>query len=81
MEVLRTAILDKLQRNKGKIFSTSEVVKQMYPEDWELFLDDVNSTAIELFHEGLVGIVDLDHISKLHELDTKPLFISQPRKT
>ncbi|RAI93798.1 hypothetical protein [Algoriphagus yeomjeoni] len=81
MEVLRTAILDKLQRNKGEIFSTAEVVMQMYPEDWELFLEEVNTTAIALQQEGLVAITSVEEATDFNFLKSKSLELSSPSKT
>ena len=80
MEVLRTAILDKLRRKKGKSFSTSEVVQQMYPEDWELFLEDVNTTALELYREGLVSIIDANHPIDSNSIKSNSLQLSSPDK-
>ncbi|WP_425638878.1 DUF3253 domain-containing protein [Algoriphagus yeomjeoni] len=81
MEVLRTAILDKLQRNKGETFSTAEVVMQMYPEDWELFLEEVNTTAIALQQEGLVAITSFDEAINLNFLKSNSLELTSPSKT
>ncbi len=74
MEVLRTAILEMLRQKKGKSFNSSEVVKQMYPEDWEQFLGDVNEVVIQLSEEGLLSVdnSDLNHM--------KSLTISSPSK-
>lgn len=60
MEVLRTAILEMLRQKKGKSFNSAEVVKQMYPEDWEQFLGDVNKVVIELSEEGLLRVDNSD---------------------
>lgn len=73
MEVLRTAILDKLRRTKGRSISTSEIVKQMYPEDWELFLDDVNSVALEMCKEGVLNIISADQSMTLDSSNSKDL--------
>jgi hypothetical protein len=80
MEVLRTAILDMLRRKKDKIFTSSEIVKQMYPEDWEHFLEDVNTEAIALDREGLIKICG-DHNDVNSDLKTMvSLKISSPNK-
>ncbi|WP_339864548.1 DUF3253 domain-containing protein [uncultured Algoriphagus sp.] len=60
MEVLRTAILDMLRRKKESIFSSSEVVKQMYPEDWDQFLPEINKEAMALHREGLLIVCDAE---------------------
>lgn len=80
MEVLRSAILDMLRRKKGETFNSSEVVRQMFPEDWEQFLEDVNDEAKSLSREGLITIstdksdVDSDPANAL------TLEISSPNK-
>lgn len=56
MDVLRTAILDFCRRRKGKPFSPSEVVRQMFPEDWELFLDEIQAEMIRMYREGLIHV-------------------------
>ncbi|WP_339880698.1 DUF3253 domain-containing protein [uncultured Algoriphagus sp.] len=80
MEVLRSAILDMLRRKKGKTFNSSEVVRQMFPEDWEQFLEDVNDEAKSLSREGLITIS-----TDKSEVDSDPanaltLEISSPNK-
>lgn len=56
MEVLRTAILDFCRRKKGKDFSPSEVVRQLFPQDWELFLPDILQVAAQMAKEGLIQL-------------------------
>lgn len=64
MEVLRTAILDMLRRKNNSIFNSSEVVKQMYPEDWEQFLPEINSEAMAMHREGLLNVWDAEHYTE-----------------
>jgi hypothetical protein len=54
MEVLRTAILDFCRRKKGMGFSPSEVVQQLYPEDWEQFLPELNEVIEQMITERLI---------------------------
>ncbi len=56
MEVLRTAILDLCNRRKGKSFCPSEVVRQMFPEDWELFMSNIRAVMMEMYQEGLIQV-------------------------
>lgn len=56
MEVLRTAILDFCRRRKGKSFCPSEVVRQMYPEDWRLFMPDIQETMMDMYREGFIQV-------------------------
>jgi len=76
MEVLRTAILDMLRRKKGESFNSSEVVRQMYPQDWEQFLEEVNTEIFELYREGLLSIDE----AELDSSRTTSLRISSPNK-
>jgi hypothetical protein len=45
-----------LQQKKGVDFSPLEVIRQMYPENWEVFQEDVLRAAQELFKDGLIEI-------------------------
>ena len=81
MEVLRTAILDKLQRKNGDTFSTSEIVRQMYPEDWELFLEEINKVAIEMDKECLLTIVPTIEFSHQDSSQKRALQIAAVTKT
>lgn len=56
MEVLRTAILDFCNRRKGKSFCPSEVVRQMFPEDWELFMSDIQEAMMIMYRDGLIQV-------------------------
>jgi len=57
MEVLRTAILEMCRQKKNDPFCPSDVVKRMFPEDWEEFLEEVKSVAMELNREGSILIL------------------------
>ena len=56
MEVLRMAILDYCKRRKDKSFYPSEVVRQMFPQDWELFMPDILEEMMEMYREGLIRV-------------------------
>lgn len=60
MDVLRIAILDMLRRKKSAPFSPVEVIRQMYPEDWKYFMDDVLLKMMEIYREGLLEVVEND---------------------
>ncbi|TXE11378.1 DUF3253 domain-containing protein [Algoriphagus aquimarinus] len=80
MEVLRTAILDMLRRKKAEPFSLSEVVQQMYPEDWEQFLEELNKVALELQDEGLLSIAYDKQQNSSDASTSSTLIISPPIK-
>jgi hypothetical protein len=56
MAVLRVAILDFCNRRKEKSFCPSEVVRRIFPEDWELFMPDVQVEMMEMYREGLIQV-------------------------
>jgi len=56
VDILRVAILAMIKQKNGVDFSPLEVIQQMYPEDWELFQEDVFQTARQLYQEGLIEI-------------------------
>ena len=56
MEVLRTAILDFCRKEREKPFCPSEVVRQMFPEDWELFMPEVFEEMMNMYREGLIQV-------------------------
>jgi len=57
MEVLRTAIFQLMHRRKKEGFTPAEVVQQLYPEDWEVFLPDLYDTLITMHQAGLVDLI------------------------
>jgi hypothetical protein len=57
MEVLRTAIFQLMHRKKKEGFMPAEVVQQLYPEDWELFLPDLYDTLIAMHQADLVDLI------------------------
>lgn len=54
MEVLRTAILQMIKQKKGLSFYSQEVIQQLFPEDWEIFLPELKETLFQLESEGLL---------------------------
>lgn len=56
MEVLRMAILDYCSRRKEKTFCPSEVIRQMFPEDWELFMPEIQEVIMTMCREGLIQV-------------------------
>lgn len=57
MEVLRKAILDLMRRRTKEGFFPEEVVQQIYPEDWEMFLPELYDTIIEMYQSGLMELM------------------------
>jgi hypothetical protein len=56
VEVLRTAILDFCRRRKNRTFCPSEVVRQLFPQDWELFMPDIHKEMMQMYREGLIKV-------------------------
>lgn len=76
MDVLKTAILEMCRQKKNQDFCPSEVVKLMFPEDWEQFVEEVNSSAIELNREGLILLTQHGFVLKDDSFPTGPIRIS-----
>lgn len=56
MDVFRVAILNFCNRKKGKSFCPSEVVGQMFPQDWQLFLPDIREEMMAMYREDLIQV-------------------------
>lgn len=56
MEVLRVAILDFCLRRKAKSFCPSDVVRRIFPEDWELFMPEIREEMMKMYREGLIQV-------------------------
>lgn len=69
-----------LRRKKAEPFSLSEVVQQMYPEDWEQFLEELNKVALELQDEGLLSIAYDKQQNSSDASTSSTLIISPPIK-
>lgn len=76
MEVLRTAILDFCHRRKNKSFCPSEVVRKMYPEDWVLFMPDIQLEMMKMYREGLVKVTQKGVLINPDQNPTGPVRIS-----
>ncbi len=81
MEILRTAILDMLRQRKGEGFTSAEVIKQMYPEDWEHFMPEINKEAELLSTEGLIRIEEPSGNNSNKEGISHALRIFPPKQT
>ena len=80
IEVLKIAILELMRRKNNLSFSPDEVLKQLYPEDWQLFLPEIYSTLLEM-HK--IGLVELDYdgdYKNLSESTANHLKIRKPTK-
>lgn len=72
MDVLKTAILEMCRQKKNEDFCPSDVVKLMFPEDWEQFVEEVNSTALEMNREGLILIIQNGNVLKADSFPINP---------
>jgi hypothetical protein len=80
MEVLRTAIFQLMHRRENEGFLAAEVVQQLFPEDWEVFLPELYVTIIALHQAGLVDLM-IDRKSVIPTPENfKILKIHQPSK-
>jgi hypothetical protein len=65
MDVLRTAILDFCRRSEGKPFCPTEVVRRMFPEDWELFIEEIRAEARRMHRENLIELSQVEDPTNL----------------
>jgi len=82
MEVLRVAILDFCRRKKGRPFCPTAVIRQMFPEDWELFTEEVIEVTMQLYRENLIEVsVEEDSPDELENSGGKILILglSKPK--
>jgi hypothetical protein len=56
MEVLRVAIHDFCKKRKGQSFCPSEVVRKIFPEDWRIFMPDIQNVMMEMYQEGIIEV-------------------------
>lgn len=52
--ILALAILEMCRMRMGQSFYPSDVVKWLYPQDWEYFLTDIGIEMMRLYKEGKV---------------------------
>jgi hypothetical protein len=69
MEVLRTAILDFCRRKRGEPFDPSEIVRKLFPEDWALFVEELN---VELTKMQLENLIEISQDGKRTALEKIP---------
>jgi methyl coenzyme M reductase subunit D len=80
MEVLRVAILDFCKRRKGKSFCPSEVVRQIFPEDWRIFMPDVQKVMLEMYQEGIIEVTQKGLPVPPEKIPVGPVRISPVKK-
>ncbi|UJP67068.1 DUF3253 domain-containing protein [Mongoliitalea daihaiensis] len=51
---LRQAIFEMIRMRHDRSFCPSEVVRWIFPQDWELFMQDVREEMMEMYREGLI---------------------------
>ncbi len=56
MEVLKTAILEMCRQEKEEFFCPSEVLKSMFPQDWNQFMEEIITVALDMEREGLIEV-------------------------
>ncbi len=54
--ILRIAILAMKRSNRGKEFFACEVIKSMFPQNWEYFREELMIEIKELKEEGYIEI-------------------------
>jgi hypothetical protein len=76
MEVLRVAILDFCRRRKNNSFCPSEVVRQLYPEDWRHFMPEIRAVMMDMYREGLIRVTQQNKPVDPNQLPIGPVRIS-----
>ncbi|SDC78967.1 Protein of unknown function [Algoriphagus faecimaris] len=79
MDVLKTAILEMCRKRKDKSFCPSEVVRQLYPEDWRLFMEEVRESMMELYLQGKIRVSQKGIPIDPNQIPKGPLRISKPK--
>ncbi len=77
MEVLRTAILEMCRQTKKGGFYPAEVLKLMFPQDWEQFLEEIITVALEMYKEGLILITQNGMLIDPDSVPKGPIMISR----
>lgn len=62
-EVLRTAILQMMRKRKNSDFFAVEPLQQLYPEDWEQFLSELEAELQGMEKEGLLELKTVPNFS------------------
>ncbi len=63
------------RRRGASTFCPSEVVRWLYPQDWELFMDDVKTEMMLLYQEGLILVSQNGQPIKTNSLPKGPVRI------
>jgi hypothetical protein len=67
--ILVLATMEMAKRKKNTAFCSSEVVKWVYPNDWECFLEEENKALNWLFDNGYISLEDGDQWDKMKSAD------------
>ncbi|MDF2158033.1 DUF3253 domain-containing protein [Algoriphagus sp. CAU 1675] len=78
MDILETAILEMCRKQKGKSFCPSEVVQQMFPEDWSLFMEDVLEAMMGLYRRDRILVTQNGEPVSRDRTPEGPVRISNP---
>lgn len=68
MDILKTALLEMCRKNKKAFFYPEDILKIMFPEDWDQFLPELKSLLEELLQEGEVVLKSKDPKIQFSEL-------------
>ncbi|MFC3414651.1 DUF3253 domain-containing protein [Algoriphagus hitonicola] len=79
MDVLKTAILEMCRKRGEASFCPSEVVRQLYPEDWRNFMDEVRAEAMTLYRLGEILVTQAGIAVDPQKEPNGPIRISKPK--
>jgi hypothetical protein len=57
VNVLALAIMQLCRIRKGESFCPSEVVRWIYPQDWQYFIEDVRKEMMNLYRQGQIIVI------------------------
>ncbi|WP_296702732.1 hypothetical protein [Algoriphagus sp.] len=58
MDILETALLEMCRKRKKIFFNAEDIIREMFPEDWEHFLPELESLIISFYKSGKIEIED-----------------------
>jgi hypothetical protein len=73
MSIFETAIMEMGRQREYKDFAPQEVVQWIFPQNWELFLDDLLEEVMELYRQDKIMVtledkpVRKDHLPDILE--------------
>ena len=84
MNILEIALKDMCRKRKNEFFFPEDILRQMYPEDWEEFLGDLEELLIQLKESDTIEILAYPNGTVYEKLNQSPIKIrcqNKPKST